>query len=497
MEYRKKCNVCGNIFCYTDQDISNNRMSSGLEAISAIGSIAGALSGNWVAARANQESSYHQENKIIDFNHCPKCRSMDLVLLSESEYKSELVRIALRNNSISINTNATKESLLERAHMFIQEGDWISAIAYCEHVLDEDPANGNAYWLKQLALWEIHDVDELIKSDIKIREGELYSKIVQCGSEVLKQQIEEVEDKQKEYTYSCIMRAYDCATSLSDLKAVSQQLKKIIPYKDSEIQYEKCLDKIQQLSMENDEKQRQMEIDESFETILKSKKSSHRAAAYEIIKSKGSEQDKEKARELYENVEKQVREENRKLIVMFSTILCVGCMLAFLIAKIAMYFSLENELNNLNDGKPHNLTEIYSDAQSLIIGKNDIEEKLNNSKEFQFILGLNGSWSREKTVEYTSDTSREYEYGLDHHIKIYIKDMTWCLEEYYDNELTGTIDYWIFYKGGKYYICSTEDFPRSEYTQYIQDYNSSTQTIETVNKWTEGSIDHDYYKKKE
>ena len=50
--------------------------------------------------------------------------------------------------------NPTVTSLLERAEMFLADGDWDNADAYCEKVLDMEPKNGTAYLYKLMA--ELH-----------------------------------------------------------------------------------------------------------------------------------------------------------------------------------------------------------------------------------------------------------------------------------------------------------------------------------------------------
>ena len=48
--------------------------------------------------------------------------------------------------SVAVNSgNANEESLLKRAFMFLEDGDWSAADEYCEKVLDIDPENARAY----------------------------------------------------------------------------------------------------------------------------------------------------------------------------------------------------------------------------------------------------------------------------------------------------------------------------------------------------------------
>ena len=45
MEYARRCNVCGKIYCYTDQDLKNNQKNAVVETASAIGAIASIFGG--------------------------------------------------------------------------------------------------------------------------------------------------------------------------------------------------------------------------------------------------------------------------------------------------------------------------------------------------------------------------------------------------------------------------------------------------------------------
>ena len=68
MEYRKRCNVCGHIFCYTDKDVKESDKNKIISGISDLGAAAGAFGGHWGATLANQNNANRFENKIKDFN---------------------------------------------------------------------------------------------------------------------------------------------------------------------------------------------------------------------------------------------------------------------------------------------------------------------------------------------------------------------------------------------------------------------------------------------
>lgn len=79
-EYRKKCNVCGNVFCYTEKDIHNNNArakSANKYRISMI--TQGLMNNNKIDWRYNQEKMEQELSKIVDFSKCPKCGSTDLI----------------------------------------------------------------------------------------------------------------------------------------------------------------------------------------------------------------------------------------------------------------------------------------------------------------------------------------------------------------------------------------------------------------------------------
>lgn len=88
VEYRIKCNVCGNIFCYNDADIRRNQeliKKAKSERRSAVLNDYGVsmVVGNQMHARADSI-----ESQIRDFSRCPHCNSTNLTELSEEEFKA-------------------------------------------------------------------------------------------------------------------------------------------------------------------------------------------------------------------------------------------------------------------------------------------------------------------------------------------------------------------------------------------------------------------------
>ena len=84
-EYRKKCNVCGHIFCYTEQDIQNNKLHAKLAQYSADAAFLETIAGAHITAGQDEAAAERQHAKIVDYSKCPKCNSNDLSDATDEE----------------------------------------------------------------------------------------------------------------------------------------------------------------------------------------------------------------------------------------------------------------------------------------------------------------------------------------------------------------------------------------------------------------------------
>ena len=105
-EYRKRCNVCGQIFCYTDKDLARNQELLN-EAVKARKmAVLEALGGTRLASNQNTDRADNIESKVVDYSKCPKCNSTDLVEISADEFKELKER---QNNGGSSTVSAADE----------------------------------------------------------------------------------------------------------------------------------------------------------------------------------------------------------------------------------------------------------------------------------------------------------------------------------------------------------------------------------------------------
>lgn len=91
------------------------------------------------------------------------------------------------NENKTINSgNASIEPLLERAFMFLEDGEWQRADEFCETVLNQDPKNAQAYLGKLMAEMEAYNISELADCGEPFDANSNYRKIMRFGDAELK-----------------------------------------------------------------------------------------------------------------------------------------------------------------------------------------------------------------------------------------------------------------------------------------------------------------------
>lgn len=86
--------------------------------------------------------------------------------------------------------NATVDSLLKRAFMFLEDGNWRSAEEYCEKVLDINPECAEAYLGKLMIGLHAKKQEELKSCEQPFNDNKNYQKFIRFAKETLKNEIE-------------------------------------------------------------------------------------------------------------------------------------------------------------------------------------------------------------------------------------------------------------------------------------------------------------------
>ena len=74
-----RCNVCGHIFCYTEEDLLKNAENAGIGALTALGGLASALGGGSIFHTHHlQGQADRYTDKIVDYSRCPSCHSSNI-----------------------------------------------------------------------------------------------------------------------------------------------------------------------------------------------------------------------------------------------------------------------------------------------------------------------------------------------------------------------------------------------------------------------------------
>ena len=86
---------------------------------------------------------------------------------------------------------ATTDTLLKRAFMFLEDGEWAKADEKCESVLDIDPENPLAYLGKLMIDLRVNTREQLGQASVSFEENRNYTKILRFGSPALKAEVQE------------------------------------------------------------------------------------------------------------------------------------------------------------------------------------------------------------------------------------------------------------------------------------------------------------------
>ena len=169
--------------------------------------------------------------------------------------------------------NPTVNSLLKRAFIFLEDGDWQKADEYCEKVLDLDPQNATAYLGKLMAELHVKRQEYLRNCKQPFDGSGNYKKVMRYGSEALQKEI-------TDYNSALLCRKaterMKSAITIKEYEEVKQLLIPICTFKDAVTLIAKCDEAISSIV--------EAEKEETYQMAAAIKKSAKTIKEYEDVK---------------------------------------------------------------------------------------------------------------------------------------------------------------------------------------------------------------------
>lgn len=276
--------------------------------------------------------------------------------------------------------------LLERAFMFLEDGDWDKADIYCESVLDQNPKCAEAYLGKLMAEVEIRKKEDLSKAKEPLDQSDNYRKVMRFADESLRERLSNA--KEVQHNEQLYAEAMACMTAASDEEAyrnAAQKFYSLGSYKDASARREQCLqraDRIRADRMQREETKRKEDIYSRAEKCMRlgtvegcnsairlyESIPGFRSSAAQISECRRKIEDleaKEAARQVA--VEK-AKKKAKKIAIIAAPIVCVCIAFVIVLTTVIIPNQKYNEAMDLIDSGD------YESAYALLeeIGKNDV-----------------------------------------------------------------------------------------------------------------------------
>ncbi len=141
--------------------------------------------------------------------------------------------------------------LLDRAFLFLEDGNWEEADAYCEKVLDQDPRNADAYLGKLMAELKVRTRDSLADCDEPFDDNSNYQKAVRFGdtefSSVLEGYVDHIKERNEnnrlKRIYENATREMQSAGTEAAYNSAASLFKTIRGFKDADVLAGQCDEK--------------------------------------------------------------------------------------------------------------------------------------------------------------------------------------------------------------------------------------------------------------
>ena len=182
----------------------------------------------------------------------------DLIRGIKKIISSDAPKATAKETVVVSSGNTNLSALLDRAFMFLEDGDWQSAGEYSEKVLDSDPRNATAYLGKLMAELHVRKREALADCADPFDNTNNYQKTMRFADESLRKElagyIEHInarnEHDRLEGIYNNAETQKASAKTESDFKKAADVYSSIIGYRDAAEQEQICLEKAESARIE-------------------------------------------------------------------------------------------------------------------------------------------------------------------------------------------------------------------------------------------------------
>ena len=273
--------------------------------------------------------------------------------------------------------------LLERAFMFLEDGDWDKADIYCESVLDQNPKCAEAYLGKLMAEVKIRKKEDLSKAKEPLDQSDNYRKVMRFADESLRERLSNA--KEVQHNEQLYAEAMACMTAASDEEAyrnAAQKFYSLGSYKDSSSRREQCMQRADRIivdRMQREETKRKEDIYsraekcmhkgtiESYNTAIQLYESvpNFRSSAAQISECRRKIEDLEAKETARQIAAEKAKKKAKKIAIIAAPIVCV---FVIVLTTVIIPNQKYNEAMDLIDSGD------YESAYALLeeIGKNDV-----------------------------------------------------------------------------------------------------------------------------
>ena len=309
--------------------------------------------------------------------------------------------------------------LLERAFMFLEDGDWDKADIYCESVLDQNPKCAEAYLGKLMAEVKIRKKEDLSKAKEPLDQSDNYRKVMRFADESLRERLSNA--KEVQHNEQLYAEAMACMTAASDEEAyrnAAQKFYSLGSYKDSSSRREQCMQRADRIivdRMQREETKRKEDIYsraekcmhkgtiESYNTAIQLYESvpNFRSSAAQISECRRKIEDLEAKETARQIAAEKAKKKAKKIAIIAAPIVCV---FVIVLTTVIIPNQKYNEAMDLIDSGDYEsayaLLEEIGDNETIVSNKYDRAVKCIESGEYQaaYILldGLEYKDSTEK-----------------------------------------------------------------------------------------------------